>query len=123
MFILSKVGLNKLNPFTLSQITYGFQKSNQGSKEFWKKAGEHYNNQHHKIDNLGIAIMINSFGRSNEGSISWVLPTFKPIILNQMMTFNQTEALLILSGIASEASMKTKGYLDPALYTSIFEAY
>jgi len=67
--------------------------------------------------------MINSFGRSNEGSISWVLPTFKPIILNNMLSFNQTEALLILSGIASEASMKTKGYLDPALYTSIFEAY
>jgi hypothetical protein len=61
--------------------------------------------------------MINSFGRISEGTISWVLPAFKPIILNQMQNFNQTEALLILSGIASEASMKTKGYLDPALYT------
>lgn len=67
--------------------------------------------------------MINSFGRISEGSISWVLPTFKPIIMNEMMNFNQTEALLILSGIASEASMKTKGYLEPSLYTSIFEAY
>jgi hypothetical protein len=40
-----------------------------------------------------------------------------------MLNYNQTEALLILSGIASEASMKTKGYLEPSLYTSIFEAY
>lgn len=84
---------------------------------------EHYIDKQQKIDNLGIAIMINSFGRISEGTISWVLPTFKPIIMNQMLNFNQTEALLILSGIASEASMKTKGYLEPSLYTSIFEAY
>jgi len=44
MFILSKVGLNKINPFTLSQITYGFQKSNHGSREFWKKISENYIN-------------------------------------------------------------------------------
>lgn len=82
MFIMSKVGLNKINSFTLSQITYGFQKSNHGSKEFWKKIAENYIDKQQKIDNLGIAIMINSFGRINEGSISWVLPTFKPIIMN-----------------------------------------
>jgi len=40
-----------------------------------------------------------------------------------MPTFNQKEALLILSGIASEASNKNKAALDPQLYTQIFESF
>ena len=88
MFIINKVGLSRVNPFTLSQITYGFQKSGHGSKEFWKSISENYNNVSTKIDNLGIAIMINSLGRSAEGSISWVLPTYTSVILKQMMRLN-----------------------------------
>ncbi len=40
-----------------------------------------------------------------------------------MHTFNQKEALLILSGIASEASNKNKPTLDPLLYNQIFESF
>lgn len=40
-----------------------------------------------------------------------------------MPLLNHKEALLILSGIASEATMKNKNFLDPQQYIQIFEAY
>jgi hypothetical protein len=81
MFILTKIGLKKFNFFTISQFAYGFSKSGHGSREFWNQIAENYINNSNKIDNLGIAILINSIGRSNEGRLSTVLPTFKSIIL------------------------------------------
>ncbi len=67
--------------------------------------------------------MINSIGRSNEGSLCDILKNFKPVILNQMTSFNQKEILLILSGIATEASSKNKQALESSLYMQIFDSF
>jgi hypothetical protein len=68
MYITSKVGMKKFNNFTLSQFAYGLMKSGQGSKEFWAKLGEALVDRSTEMDRLGIAIVINSFGRSPEGA-------------------------------------------------------
>lgn len=76
------------------------------------------------MDRLGIAIVINSFGRSHEGSLGKVLPAFKGVILHSMQKeFNHKEILLILSGIASEITTKSKKTLDSQHYLPIYEAY
>jgi hypothetical protein len=123
MFITTKVGLKRFNSFNLSQITYGLSKSGHGSKEFWDQLAENYIGRIDQIDKLGIAIMINSFGRSHEASLSTLLPAFRPTLLHHLSDFNHKEVLLVLSGIAAEASTKSKSPLDPALTAPIFERF
>ena len=69
MFISQKIGLKKFNLFNISQITYGLSKANKGTSEFWKEIGELYVDKSNQIDKLGIAILINSFGRSQEATL------------------------------------------------------
>lgn len=67
--------------------------------------------------------MVNSYGRSIEGSLSSVLPTFRPLILKYMSEYTPREALLILSGIAAEATTKFKQPMDIATILPIFESF
>lgn len=99
-------------------------KSGQGSSEYWDKLCEQLIDRSQTMDQLGIAIVINSFGRSNEGTLAKLLPAFKGLILKHMQSqFNHKEILLILSGIASEITTKTKQALEPVHYLAIFESY
>lgn len=73
---------------------------------------------------MGIAIVINSFGRSPEGTLAKVLPAFKGRILQGMQKdFTHKEILLMISGIASEITTKSKKALDVQHYLPIYEAY
>lgn len=123
MFITNKIGLKKFNFFNLSQITYGFSKAGHGSKEFWASLADNYANCIDRVDNTGIAILINSFGRSAEGRLTQILPLFKPLVLKNMPEFTIKQMLMILSGIATEASTKSKGHLEPLHYLPIFESF
>lgn len=67
--------------------------------------------------------MINSFGRSHEATLQKILPAYKPLILKKMPENTMKEALLILSGIASEATTKNKPYLDPIHYNQIYSEF
>lgn len=108
MFILTEVKLKSFNNFNLSQITYGFSKAQQGSKEFWDKLGELYEARVSDIDVLGVAIVINSFGRSLVADLRPVLAAFRPVIMKNIRHFNNKEILLIISGIASDSTAKLK---------------
>ena len=112
MYILTEVKLKTFNNFNLSQICYGFSKAQQGSREFWDKLGETYVDRIGDIDILGIAIAINSFGRSLTANLKPVLQAFRPIVMKNIKQFNIKEALLIISGIASDSTSKAKPQLE-----------
>lgn len=123
MYILTEVKLKSFNNFNLSQICYGFSKAQQGSREFWDKLGETYIGRIADIDMLGVAIVINSFGRSLTANLKPVLQAFRPVVMKNIKQFNNKEALLIISGIASDSTSKAKPQLENTLYMPLFERF
>jgi hypothetical protein len=75
---------------------------------FWDKLGELYEARVADIDVLGVAIVVNSFGRSLVADLRPVLNAFRPVIMKNIRHFNLKEILLILSGIASDSTAKLK---------------
>lgn len=98
--------MKNFNNLSISQITYGFSKAQKGSEEFWNELSESYLDRAGQIDRLGLAIIVNSFGRATQANLNPLLKAFLPSIMKQMSCLNTKEILLILSGIAISITTK-----------------
>ena len=105
-FISTKALMKNFNNLSISQITYGFSKAQKGSEEFWTELSESYLDRAGQIDRLGLAIIVNSFGRATQANLNPLLKAFLPSIMKQMSCLNTKEILLILSGIAISITTK-----------------